>query len=103
MTDPTIPVTEDELHAYVDDELPAERRGDVESWLAAHPVSYTHLDVYKRQFLAGGAAGWVAHGAASPPALLQNVTGEALDALLRPLVHLGRRLEAVLTLSLIHI
>ncbi|MDU6138502.1 MAG: anti-sigma factor, partial [Bradyrhizobium sp.] len=36
MTDPTIPVTEDELHAYVDDELPAERRGDVESWLAAH-------------------------------------------------------------------
>ena len=28
MTDPTIPVTEDELHAYVDNELPAERRGD---------------------------------------------------------------------------
>ena len=37
MTDPTIPVTEDELHAYVDNELPAERRGDVEAWLAAHP------------------------------------------------------------------
>lgn len=37
MTDPTIPVTEDELHAYVDDELPIERRGDVEAWLAAHP------------------------------------------------------------------
>src|ERR1700744_6618055 len=36
MTDPKIPVTEDELHAYVDDELPAERRGDVEAWLAAH-------------------------------------------------------------------
>jgi len=28
MTDPKIPVTEDELHAYVDNELPAERRGD---------------------------------------------------------------------------
>jgi anti-sigma factor RsiW len=37
MTDHTIPVTEDELHAYVDNELPAERRGDVEAWLAAHP------------------------------------------------------------------
>src|SRR5882757_6807025 len=37
MTDPKIPVTEDELHAYVDDELPAERRGDVEAWLAGHP------------------------------------------------------------------
>jgi anti-sigma factor RsiW len=36
MTDPTIPVT-DELHAYVDNELPAERRSDVEAWLAAHP------------------------------------------------------------------
>jgi anti-sigma factor RsiW len=37
MTDPKIPVTEDELHAYVDNELPAERRGDVEAWLAARP------------------------------------------------------------------
>jgi anti-sigma factor RsiW len=37
MTDPKIPVTEDELHAYVDNELPAERRGDVEAWLDTHP------------------------------------------------------------------
>src|SRR5204862_2360670 len=37
MTDPHIPVTEDELHAYVDNELPAERRSDVEAWLASHP------------------------------------------------------------------
>src|ERR1700738_3896073 len=37
MTDPKIPVTEDELHAYVDNELPAERRGDVEAWLPAPP------------------------------------------------------------------
>jgi anti-sigma factor RsiW len=36
MTDKTIPVTEDELHAYIDNELPAERRGDVEAWLAMH-------------------------------------------------------------------
>jgi anti-sigma factor RsiW len=37
MTDTKIPVTEDELHAYVDNELPAERRDDVEAWLATHP------------------------------------------------------------------
>ena len=37
MTDQKIPVTEDELHAYVDNELPAERRSDVEAWLATHP------------------------------------------------------------------
>jgi anti-sigma factor RsiW len=37
MTDPRIPVTEDELHAYVDNELPGERCADVEAWLAAHP------------------------------------------------------------------
>src|ERR1700688_897024 len=37
MTDPDISITEDELHAYVDNELPIERRGDVEAWLAAHP------------------------------------------------------------------
>jgi anti-sigma factor RsiW len=36
MTDPNIPVTEDELHAYVDGELPAERREAVEAWLATH-------------------------------------------------------------------
>lgn len=37
MTDHNIPVTEDELHAYVDNELPADRREAVEAWLAAHP------------------------------------------------------------------
>jgi anti-sigma factor RsiW len=37
MTEPNIPVTEDELHAFVDNELPAERRADVEAWLATHP------------------------------------------------------------------
>jgi anti-sigma factor RsiW len=37
MTDRSIPVTEDELHAYVDNELPAERRGDVEAWITTHP------------------------------------------------------------------
>ena len=37
MTNQKIPVTEDELHAYIDNELPAERCGDVEAWLSTHP------------------------------------------------------------------
>src|SRR5215469_31874 len=37
MTDPEVPVTEDELHAHVDGELPADRRAAVEAWLATHP------------------------------------------------------------------
>src|SRR5262249_30954477 len=37
MIDRQSPVTEDELHAYVDDELPPDRRPAVEAWLAAHP------------------------------------------------------------------
>ena len=34
MIDRNSPVTEDELHAYVDDEIAADRRGAVEAWLA---------------------------------------------------------------------
>src|SRR5262249_8405945 len=37
MIDRDSPVTEDELHAYVDGEIAADRRGAVEAWLASHP------------------------------------------------------------------
>jgi anti-sigma factor RsiW len=37
MIDHNSPVTEDELHAYVDGELPADRRRAIEAWLAGHP------------------------------------------------------------------
>ena len=47
MTDPKIPVTEDELHAYVDNELPAERRGDVEAWLSAHPDEAARVQAWR--------------------------------------------------------
>jgi anti-sigma factor RsiW len=123
MTNPGIPVTEDELHAYVDNELPAERRDDVEAWLVAHPddaervrswramAELLHarydavadepvprrLDIERlvRQprkwiygavaatlvaFIAGGGAGWVAHGVAAAPSVFQNFTVDALDA-----------------------
>ena len=123
MTDRNIPVTEDELHAYVDNELPAERRSDVEAWLATHPddaervqswramadVLHARYDsvanepVPKRlelerlvqpprrwlygavaasllAFVAGGGAGWIAHGAAASPSTFQIFTEDALDA-----------------------
>jgi anti-sigma factor RsiW len=47
MTNPKIPVTEDELHAYVDNELPAERRGDVEVWLSAHPDDAARVQAWR--------------------------------------------------------
>ena len=37
MIDRDSPVTEDELHAYVDGELPADRKEAVATWLATHP------------------------------------------------------------------
>ena len=37
MMDREPPVTEEELHAYVDGELAADRRGAVEQWLSNHP------------------------------------------------------------------
>jgi anti-sigma factor RsiW len=123
MTDPKIAVTEDELHAYIDDELPAERRGDVEAWLATHPDDAARVQAWRamaealharydsvadeavpkrleverlvRQprkwmvgaiaaalvaFIAGGAVGWMAHGASASPSAFQNFTLDALDA-----------------------
>jgi anti-sigma factor RsiW len=123
MTEPNIPVTEDELHAYVDNELPAERRGDVEAWLAAHPDDAARVQSWRSMaemlharydsvldepvpkrleidrlpgqprrwiygavaaallaFVAGGGAGWLAHGAAATPSVFQSFTGEALEA-----------------------
>ena len=47
MTEPNMPVTEDELHAFVDNELPAERRGDVEAWLAGHPDDAERVQAWR--------------------------------------------------------
>ena len=123
MTDPKIPVTEDELHAYIDNELPSERRGDVEAWLAAHPDDAERVQSWRAMaetlharydsvadepvprrleierlvqqprrwmygaiaatlvaFIAGGGAGWLAHGVAAAPSAFQSFTGEALGA-----------------------
>jgi len=49
MSDRDSAVTEDELHAYVDGELPAERRGAVESWLATHPEDAARVAAWGSQ------------------------------------------------------
>src|SRR5215470_1816138 len=49
MVDPDAPILEAELHAYVDGELPADRRGAVEAWLAAHPQDAAHVAAWRAQ------------------------------------------------------
>jgi anti-sigma factor RsiW len=49
MTDRDVVVTEDEFHAYVDGELPADRRGAVEAWLAAHPDDAARVASWRAQ------------------------------------------------------
>jgi anti-sigma factor RsiW len=124
MTDRNSPVTEDELHVYVDGELPADRREAVETWLATHPDDATRVAAWRAQaeairarygdvihepvparlaleritrnrrswsaiaaaaalaaFVAGGAIGWLAHGAsAAAPSELEVFANEAIGA-----------------------
>src|SRR5260370_3193337 len=49
MMDRESPVTEDELHAYVDGELPADRQAAVEAWLAAHPEDAARVSAWRAQ------------------------------------------------------
>jgi anti-sigma factor RsiW len=49
MVDHNTPVTEDELHVYVDGELPADRRGAVETWLANHPDDAARVAAWRAQ------------------------------------------------------
>src|SRR5262245_506614 len=49
MIDRDQPVTEEELHAYVDGELPAERRAAVDAWLSTHPDDMTRVSAWRAQ------------------------------------------------------
>jgi len=49
MTDRDLPVTTDELHAYVDGVLPTDRLNAVESWLAAHPDDAARVAEWRAQ------------------------------------------------------
>lgn len=44
-----LPVTEADLHAYVDGRLPAARKAEVEAYLAAHPHEADRLQAYAAQ------------------------------------------------------
>jgi len=65
-------VSEDELHAYVDGELRAERRAAIEAWLAAHPDDAAKVAAWRHQAeLIQARYGAVAHE--TPPARLDLV------------------------------
>jgi len=49
MSDKDQPVTEDELNAYVDGELPADRVGAVEGWIATHPEDAARIAAWRAQ------------------------------------------------------
>jgi anti-sigma factor RsiW len=49
MTDRDSPVSADELHAYVDGLLPADRKQAVEAWIAAHPDDAAHVAAWRAQ------------------------------------------------------
>ena len=128
MIDRDSPVTEEELHAYIDGQLPADREQAVAAWLAAYPEQATLIAAWRAQgdsirarygavaqepvperlkldqvmrrdrsygrswaalaaaaaivaFVAGGATGWMARGAAATaPSGFDLFAGEALDA-----------------------
>ena len=49
MSDPVQPIAEEELHAYVDDQLAPERRSVVQSYLQAHPDAARRVSDYQEQ------------------------------------------------------
>ena len=49
MNERDLTVTEDELHAYVDGEVPEDRRAAVEGWLAAHPEDAARVAAWRAQ------------------------------------------------------
>lgn len=49
MNDRDYAVSEDELHAYVDGELPADRRAAIEAWLAGHPEDMARVTAWRAQ------------------------------------------------------
>ena len=49
MTERPVPVAEDELHAFVDRELPDDRRHEVEAWVAAHPEDAARVAAWQAQ------------------------------------------------------
>ena len=49
MSERGVPITEDELHAFLDGELPPDRVADVEAWLASHPEDAARVAAWRSQ------------------------------------------------------
>ncbi len=49
MSEPLSPVTEDDLHAYVDGQLSESRRAEVEAWLESNPEAAERVRAYREQ------------------------------------------------------
>ena len=49
MNDPMNTMPEADLHAYVDERLDAARRGEVDAWLATHPLDMERINAYRSQ------------------------------------------------------
>src|SRR5438552_7903251 len=47
MRELNLPITEDELHAYVDGELPDDRCANVEAWLKSHPEDAARVTAWR--------------------------------------------------------
>jgi anti-sigma factor RsiW len=76
MSEPTMPVTEDELHAYLDNELPADRRTAVEDWLATHPDDAARMAAWR----AMGDAMQARYGAVADEAVPKRLELDRLSA-----------------------
>src|SRR5947208_2498194 len=87
MIDREPPVTEEELHAYVDGELAADRRVAVEQWLAAHlgqwlsrrvgyPLRAPDLDTTGLKLVGGRLLPSPAAGPAAAFFMYEGATGE---------------------------
>ena len=75
MTDRHSPVTEDELHVYVDGELPADRLAAMQAWLASHPDDAARVAAWQAQAEAIRARyGSVVNEAIPPRLTLEHIT-----------------------------
>jgi len=82
MTDRDHIVSEAELNAYVDDELPADRRSAVEAWLAAHPEDAAKVAAWRRQMeLIRERFGHVVNEVPPRPLSVQRVTQRRYGAI----------------------
>ena len=76
---PTAPVTEDELHAFIDGQLPAAREDAVRAYLAANPQEAARVETYIAQRAALRVAFAEPPGDRLPPKLqLSRIAAEAV-------------------------